>query len=292
LHHALLLIGILLISFSAIFVRLAEVTPDTSAFFRSAYALPFLFVLWWRRRSEDQRTPREHRLAFLAGILLGLDLAFWHRSIEKIGAGLATVLGNTQVIFVGAAAWILYGERPRRSALLMVPSVLLGVGLISGLGQLNAYGDAPAYGTFLGLLTGITYAVFLLIMRRANDSPSPPGSAMLNATAGATLTCLVIGTLGGHVQWAITWPAHGWLLALSLGSQVIGWTLISNVLPKLPALEASVLLLLQPVGTVFWGRLFFAEILSTLQWLGVALVVGGVGWLSTRGSVEEQEPGE
>jgi len=289
LHHTLLLIGVLLISFSAIFVRLAEVSPDTAAFFRSAYALPFLFFLWWRRRREDQRTAKEHRWAFFAGVLLGLDLAFWHRAIEEIGAGLATVLGNTQVLFVGAAAWVFYRQRPRRTALLMVPGVLLGVALISGLGQSDAYGQAPAKGALLGLLTGVTYAIYLLILRRANDSPSPPSSAMLDATAGATLTCLTIGLLSGHLQWAITWPAHGWLLALSLGSQVIGWTLISNVLPKLPALEASILLLLQPVCTVFWGRLFFAEILSTMQWLGVALVVGGVGWLSTHGSVDERE---
>lgn len=286
-HHILLLIGVLLISFSAIFVRLAGVAPDTAAVFRTAYALPFLFFLWWRRRRDDQRTLREHRLAFLAGALLGLDLAFWHRAIEKIGAGLATVLGNTQVMFVGAAAWILYRERPSRSALLMVPGVLFGVALISGLGQSDAYGSDPTLGAVLGVFTGITYAAFLLILRRANESPSPPVSAMLDATAGACLTCLVIGLTSGHLDWTITWPAHGWLLALSLGSQVIGWTLISNVLPKLQALEASILLLLQPVCTVFWGRIFFTEILSTMQLAGVALVIGGVGWLSIRGSVEK-----
>ena len=284
-HHALLLFGVLLISFSAIFVRLAQVSPDTSAFFRLVYALPILFLLWWRRRDEDQRSSKERWMAFVAGILLGLDLSFWHRAIDMIGAGLSTVLGNTQVMFVGAAAWFLHRERPSRWAIAMVPVILAGVALISGLGREDAYGAAPAMGTALGVLTGITYASFLLVLRGANKSPAPGAAAMLDATAGASVTCLTIGLIDGHLDFAFTWPAHGWLLALALGSQVFGWILISNVLPRLPALESSVLLLLQPMFTVLWGRLLFDEVLSDLQWLGVALVLGGVGWLSTRGSV-------
>ena len=104
--------GVLIISFSAIFVRLAGVAPTTSAFFRACYALPFLLALWLWRRGPRRRPPRDRLLAVAAGFFLGLDLAVWHRAIYWIGAGLGTVLGNTQVIFVGLAAWLLHGERP------------------------------------------------------------------------------------------------------------------------------------------------------------------------------------
>jgi drug/metabolite transporter (DMT)-like permease len=89
-----------------------------------------------------------------------------------------------------------------------------------------------------------------------------------------------------------TWPAHGWLLALAVGSQVIGWLLIAIALPRLAALETSVLLLLQPALTVLWARLIFAELLSNLQWLGVLLVLGGIGVVSMRGIVEEPLKGD
>ncbi len=85
-----------------------------------------------------------------------------------------------------------------------------------------------------------------------------------------------IGAAGGGLDLAWSWPAHGWLLALALGSQVAGWLLIAYALPRLPAVETSILLLLQPMAAVVWARLFFAEDLSAVQWSGVVLVLAGV----------------
>ncbi len=56
----------------------------------------------------------------------------------------------------------------------------------------------------------------------------------------------------------------------------------------MPALETSVLLLVQPMATVLWGYLIFTEVLSAVQWGGVALVLGGVALLTVRGSVEPE----
>lgn len=110
------LAGVVGISFSAIFVRLSDSSPSTAAFFRAAYALPLLVLLWLPERKQDHRSPRVRLTAVFGGAILGADLAAWHRAIESIGAGLATVLGNTQVVMVAFAAWWLFGERPRRTA--------------------------------------------------------------------------------------------------------------------------------------------------------------------------------
>lgn len=280
--------GVLIISFSAIFVRLADVTPTTSAFFRASYALPFLFALWLLQRGSSRRSSRDRLLAVAAGVFLGLDLAFWHRAIELIGAGLATVLGNTQVVFVGLLAWALHGERPSRGALVAAPMVFAGVVLISGLGSVDAYGRDPRVGAIFGLLTGVTYAVFLLGLRAAGRSLGSPAGPLLDATLGATAGTLAVGAVDGQLDLAITWPAHGWLLALALGSQVLGWQLIGAALPRLPALETSVFLLLQPMLTAVWARLLFAEQLALVQMAGMALVLVGVGWLSAAGVVDKE----
>ena len=123
----LALLGVLFISFSAIFVRLADVSPTTAAFFRCLYAAPLLFLLWRRARSRDHRLRLSRWLAFASGFLLAVDLSFFHRAIALIGAGLATVLGNTQVVFVGLAAWFLHRERPSRLAILTIPFIFAGV---------------------------------------------------------------------------------------------------------------------------------------------------------------------
>lgn len=281
------LLGALCISFSAIWVGLAGVAPATAAFFRTAYAVPVLLLIWWVYRRKDKRPAKERWLAFSAGVLLALDFTLWHHAIELIGAGLSTVLANTQVIFVGLLAWLLYRERPTRFALLAVPLVFAGIVLVSGLGRADAYGTNPVAGVAFGVLTGIAYTGFLLIFRASNRGLSPPAGPLLDATLGATAGSILIGVfLDPNFELSVHWPAHLWLLALALGSQVIGWLCIATALPRLPALETSIVLLIQPMASVLWGYLIFAEYLSLIQWLGVFLVLAGVGALSLVGSVE------
>ena len=145
-----------MIAFSAPLVRLAEGSPSTAAVFRCAYALPLLGLLAWleggRHGAAD---PQDCQLALLAGVFFAADLTFWHHSIEAVGAGLATVLANVQVVLVGLLAWALLGERPDGRSMRSIPLVLLGVVLISGAIGAGAYGDDPALGVLYGLLTAL-----------------------------------------------------------------------------------------------------------------------------------------
>lgn len=282
----LALAGVLSISFSAIFVRLADVSPSTAAFFRAGYAVPVLFLFWRLVRGQDNRTAADRRAAFASGLFLATDLALWHQSIGLIGAGLATVLANIQVIFVGLAAWAVYRERPTVLALFTIPIVFGGVTLISGLGRADAYGDDPLGGVIFGVLAGVAYSFFLLIFRASNRGLAPTPGPLLDATLGTAVGSLIAGIFDPDFGVAMSWPAQGWLLALALIVQVGGWLLIAVALPRLPALETSVMLLVQPMATVLWGTIIFAEYLSFAQWAGVALVLGGIGALTLRGSVE------
>lgn len=294
--HLLALAGILSISFSAIFVRLANVSPDTASFFRAGYAVLPLLLVWLAFRRRDRRTRRERLMAFGAGLFLALDFAFWHRAIVDIGAGLATVIGNTQVVFVGVFAWLFLKEKPTRLAFVMVPVVFGGVVLISGLGGDDAFGKAPLAGIWFGVLTALMYTGFLVLLRRSNRGLAPPGGPLFDATLGAFLGVAIIAPVfDPHFSITPTWPSHGWLLALALVAQVLGWLLISSALPRLPSLETSVMLLLQPMLTVLWAYLIFDEVLSAVQWLGVGLVLGGIATLAAKGSVEPdraRDPGE
>jgi drug/metabolite transporter (DMT)-like permease len=174
-------------------------------------------------------------------------------------------------------------------AFAVIPAIFSGVVLISGLGRVDAYGADPLKGVVYGILTGISYTAFLLVFRASNRELAPAAGPLLDSSVGASIGCLVVGAFepGFSLDW--TWPAHGWLIALALGSQVVGWLLIAIALPRLAALETSVILLLQPMLTVLWASFIFAERLSTTQWTGVALVLGGVGLLSTGGSVERSD---
>jgi drug/metabolite transporter (DMT)-like permease len=274
--------GALTIAFSAILVRLAKVEPSTAAFFRCAYAVPVLsLIAWTERRRFGPRSARERRLAAWAGVLFAADLIFWHHSIADVGAGLATVLGNLQVVLVGFVAWMVLSERPGRRLIAAVPVVLSGIVLISGVIG-SAFGRDPARGVLFGILTAIAYSGFILLLREAGRDLRRPAGPLLDATAVSALVCIPAGALLGELDLTPGWSATGWLVLLALSSQVVGWLLITVSLPRLPAAVTSVLLTIQPVGSVILAAILLGENPSAPQLAGVALVFAGVTFATAR----------
>jgi drug/metabolite transporter (DMT)-like permease len=270
-------LGALSIAFSAVLVRLSGAEPATAAIFRCAYAIPPLALLaWLERRAYGPRPFAQIRLAWLAGIFFAVDLVIWHHTIEFVGAGLATVLGNTQVVIVAWLAWGLLGERPSNRVLAAMPVVLAGVVLISGVVGTGAYGSNPPLGVLTGVITGFAYAGFLLILRRSNADVRRPASALLDATWVAAIAAIGLGLPLGEVNLVPTWPGHGYLLALALSSQVVGWLFISVSLPRLPASLTSVILTIQPVGAVLLGIVLVNEHPSAIQLLGAGVILAGL----------------
>jgi drug/metabolite transporter (DMT)-like permease len=270
------LLGALCIAFSGPLVRLADVAPATAAVGRCLFALPLLLLL---ARREDRRLgplPRRTRqLAALAGVFFAVDLVLWHHAIEQVGAGLATVLGNLQVLVVGVVAWWLLGERPHAGLVASVPVLLVGVTLVSGALGGETYGRDPQLGVLLGLATSVAYAGFLLVLRQGSKDLRRLAGPLLWATASATGTGLVLAALLGELE-VPSGPALLWLVVLALTSQVLGWMLISSSLPRLPAALTSVLLLAQPAGSMALGALLLDEAPTPVQYAGTALILAGV----------------
>ena len=282
------------IAFSGILVRKAHASPETVAAFRCAYAVPALILLaWWERRRFGPRRV-QHGRAALAGVFFAADLILWHHAIANVGAGLATVLGNLQVVLVAFAAWALLHERPEGRVIVAVPIVFGGAVLISGVLEHGAYGADPAKGTIFGVLTSVAYAAFILVLRDMNTDIRRPAGPLLDATAYSVVAAVAIAAPYAPVDLVPHWPSHGWLVLLALSSQVLGWMLISVSLPRLPAALTSVLLLVQPIGSVGLAALLLGESPTTLQVCGVGVILAGVVWATTgwpRGATVEPRPG-
>ena len=269
--------GAMAIAFSAILVRLADESPSTAAVFRCLYAVPLLALLAVREtRAYGPRPRRDCWIGVIAGVLFSADLILWHHSIANVGAGLATVLGNLQVVLVAFAAWAVLGERPERRIVVAVPVLFTGAVMISGVLEAGAYGRDPVLGTVFGVLTTLAYSAFILVLRQINRDVRRPAGPLLDATAASAIVSATAGALLGDVDLVPSWPSHGWLVVLALTSQVLGWLLISISLPRLPAALTSVLLLVQPVGAVALAVLILHEQPSALQLAGVAVVLAGI----------------
>ncbi len=271
------LLGAVTIAFSSILVRLSHASPSTAAIFRCAYALPVLLLLAViEDRRLGARTWHDRRFGLVAGIFFAADLLLWHNSIRYVGAGLATVLANIQVVLVPLVAWAVLSERPGKRVLAALPVALLGVLLISGVLEHGAYGRDPTRGTLFGLGAGVAYVGFLLLLRHGGSDLRRPAGPLLDATAVACVLCVAVGLVIGDAHLVPSWPSAGWLIVLALTSQVVGWLLIGTSLPRLPAALTSVLLTVQPIGAVFLAALIFSESPSPLQLSGVVLVLGAL----------------
>jgi drug/metabolite transporter (DMT)-like permease len=275
------------IAFSAILVKASGVAAPTSAFFRCLYALP---LLWLLARGQE-RTAHDRRLAYAAGVLFAIDLVAWHYSIDYIGAGLATVLANLQVVLVGLIAWLVLSERPEARILAAVPVALAGVVLISGALEDGAYGDDPARGAVLAVVTAVSYSGFILLIRRSGTGVNP-AAPLFEATWVGAIGCAAAGIVLGDIDFAPSWPEHGWLVLLALSSQVLGWLLITASLPLLPAAVTSVLLTLQPLGSLVLGIVLLGEEPTALQLAGAALILAGLLTATATRRTRAAEPAE
>jgi drug/metabolite transporter (DMT)-like permease len=271
------LAGALSIAFSGILYLYADVSPETGAFFRCLYAvLPLWLLARWENGRLGGRPWKQRSYAWLAGAFLAADLLFWHHSIEVVGAGLATVLANTQVVLVGLVAWMMLAERPAASSLAAIPLAGFGVVLISGVLETGAYGDDPLLGAVFGLLAGASYTGFLLALRHGSRDLRRVAGPLYDATLATAVLLLPVGLLQGDLDLTPAASSHAWLLLLALTNQVAAWLLITLSLPRLPAVVTSVLLTFQPVCSVFFAALLLGERPSLLQLAGTAAILAGL----------------
>lgn len=270
------LIGAVIISFSAIFFELSGADPLTATGFRMVYALPVLFVLWWRIRDRDTRPGADRVIGLLSGVFLAVDVVVWQSSMQYIGTGLATLIANSQVVIVPLAAWLLLSERPGREVVFALPVVLTGLALITGLGSRSTFGSRPVLGVAMAFGAAFLYSAFLMLWRRSNRLLVPSAGPLLDAVAGGAVATAAFAVLTGSGDLTLSWPTHGWILALALGPQVTGWLFIGHSMPRLPSAYTSFIILLQPTLTLLWGRLLFDETPSALQYSGVAVVLAGI----------------
>jgi drug/metabolite transporter (DMT)-like permease len=280
-------LGAAAIAWSSIFVKLSHAAPETAAIFRCVYALPLLALLaFLEDRRYGSRAWSDRRPAIYAGVFMAVDLILWHHSIDDVGAGLATVLANIQVVLVPLVAWAVLSEHPGRRVLVALPVTIAGVLLISGVMEHGAYGKDPGAGALFGVGAGVAYVGALLFLRRGGVDLRRPAGPLFDLTLTAAVTASVIGSIVGAARFVPVWPGAGWLILLALTSQVAGWLLITISLPRLPAATTSLLLMIQPIGSLALGALIFSESPSALQLLGVALVIGAVVF-ATRASAAQ-----
>lgn len=278
------LAGALGISMSSMFIKLAGADPASSALLRCAIALVVLAPLaGYELRRRGRLEARLVWSGLAAGVYLGADFMMWTSSIFDLGAAIATVLVNVQVIAFPMLARLLRGTPIPRRFMAACPVMLAGV-LLAG-GALGGHPGAahPVRGTVLGVLAGLAYAAFLYLNRLSGErSPRHSVTPIALATVGAGGIAGLVGPFTTGIELAQPPAAWGWLVVLALVCQVLSWTLVGIGSPRLAPNATGALLLLAPVLAVGFGLVILGEEPTAVQLVGCVVVVAAV-WVASRG---------
>lgn len=285
-----LVFGVVMISLGGVFVKLVDVDPTATAFYRMLFGGLVLTGITLARRESLWFGARFMLPALLAAIWFAADLYFWHRSILYVGPGLSTLLANFQVFLLALAGVLLYRERPR-PALLVAIALAFGGLVMLVLPEWLSLGSDYRLGVIFGLVTAVCYAGYTLTLRASrlgNSSASNYANmAVLSLACAAVLGPLTV--VGGESLFIPSWQDLGWLLAYGIAAQLLGWVLISHSLPKLNASTVGLVLLLQPVGAFVWDFTLFDRRLEAVQFIGGALALVAIYLGSQRKAVKSNE---
>ena len=272
----LLVVGSVCISFSPIFIRIADVSPDVAGFYRLLFAgLSLLLVLCLR--GSMKRVPRGPAFLLLAsGSFLAIDFMCWHRSIHLVGPGLSTLVANFQVFFTALLAWLLFREKISGMFMLAVVLAFCGLAFITGV-DLDVLLPNVKRGVVFGFLAAMFYSGYLLTLKESmQDSSVSAMSAMLMVSLAGTL---VLGTVSITTGASFAIPDTGSLMAL-LGvgvlSTTVGWSLIASAVRHVPATVAGLVLLLQPALAFVWDVLIFNRPTKVSEVFGVLLILTAI----------------
>jgi drug/metabolite transporter (DMT)-like permease len=284
-----LFIGASLISLSPVWVKLVDVSPTTSAFWRLAIGgwVIAAYLIFTRRRL--QFSTRVWLVLVLAALFLAADLWFYHRSIQFIGPGLSTLIANFQVFVMAGAGLVILREPPTARQLVAIPLALFGLALIVGIDWQSLAAEYRR-GILFGLGAAVTYAGYLLSMRYSrrestNRVPSREiaivslvGAAMLGATALGEGQSLELAT-GSDIAW---------LTCYGVLSHGLGMLFITSSLPHVTTTQAGLALLLQPTLSFAWDVLFFARSMKLVELTGAAIALFAI-YLGSRTRSEQTQ---
>ncbi len=274
--------GATCIALSPIWVRVAEVGPTASAFWRVFLAVPLLWILFFSFRTKNGPVlAPQWRALLVAGVAFSGDLVFWHWSIQYTSVANSTLLANLASIFVTLSAWILWRQRPSRLFLAGLAAALLGVALLvrASLG----FSPEALLGDGFGVVTAMFYAWCLLSVKGLRDRGAATLQLMAVSTTITAAILLPVALASGEALLPPSAASWAKLLGLAWISHAAGQGLIAYALAHLPAAFSAVGLLLQPVMAAAFAWLLLAESVSATQFAGGAVVLAGI-YLAQRGS--------
>ena len=272
-----LVLGAVAMGASPIFVRLADVGPYASAFWRMALALPFLWG--WLKFEQSRNTipkidfSKDLKLIVWIGFLFAGDLFFWHLSILNTTVANATLLATTTPIAVAFGAWLFLKERITQPILIGVLSGVAGAGLLVGASA--TFLPEHVFGDVCGLITACFFGTYFLSVAFARRHMSA-AQVMFYPSVVTTAFLLVAALLLDERLFPQSSYGLAILVALALISQIGGQGFAAYALGHLPAVFSSLVLFFEVIAAALLAWMILSEDITVWQLGGGALILAGI----------------
>ena len=277
-HYLVLLFGVLCISWSAVLVKLANVSGFGSGFYRLFFGTLGIIPVWLYFK-KPITSIRGVKVAIICGVLFGCDIALWNTSIMLSKASISTLLANLAPVWVGIGALLFMKEKPTRIFWIGTVIAIVGVTIIIGVSQvLEAQLNL---GNGLAIVASMFYGAYLITVRKGRinlDTFSFTAISMMTSTVVLGLICLFTST----PLWGFS--THSWLALATLGlvPQLLGWLAINQALGHIKPTIASVSLLSQSVFTALFSIPVLGEMLTLQEMGGAVVVLAGIYLVNKR----------
>ncbi|MDB5151855.1 MAG: family transporter [Mucilaginibacter sp.] len=271
---ASLIIGIICISFSPIFVKLAVAPPITSGFYRIVIAWLFL-APYCIYKKQLKISRKDLVIALIGGVVFGADIAIWNLSLVKISATISTLVANLAPVWVGLLSFLIL--RKRSGILFWVGTWVAILGMVILVGYQNILHLKFNVGLVYALIASFFYAIYIMITKGILRKISTITFMFYNML-GASVFLLLICRFEHNEL--IHFSISTWLCLLGMGliCQLAGWITINYSLHHLEATKVSIALLIQTVLASFWAMLLLTEKLEFKEIIGSVIVLAGISF--------------
>jgi drug/metabolite transporter (DMT)-like permease len=269
---ASLIIGIICISFSPIFVKLAVAAPVASGFYRIFFAWVVL-APYCIYKGQLKIARKDLLIALLGGVVFGADIAIWNLSLIKISATISTLIANLAPVWVGLLSFVIL--RKKSGALFWIGTWIAILGMIVLVGYSNILHLQFNIGLIYALIASLFYAIYIMITKDILRKISTITFMFYNMLA-ASVFLLAICMFQHNELIHFSTPTWLNLIGMGLICQLAGWITINYSLNYLEATKVSIALLSQTVIAGIWAILFLHETLAFQEIAGSIIILLGI----------------
>jgi len=273
--YVTLFVGVLSVSFAAIFIRLADAPPLVIATYRMAIASIILIpIASIKSKKGLNKLPKNDiLLILLSSVFVALHFGLWITSLSYTSIASSVVLVTVHPAFVAVISYFLWGERVNKLAIGGIVVAFAGVILVNYSGFI--FGSQAILGDLMALIAGFAMGAYLIIGRQLRARIDILSYLAILYTCSAVI--LLIATLSfGYNLFGYSNTTYLMMILLALVPQLIGHSTLNLAVRLIPVMFVSVAILGEPVGATLLGYFILGEVPTANEITGGLLILVGI----------------